>query len=215
MQRQTNDSWPLHAEGRRAAATLCGISSPRLKSMARWTLAMVAALVGVALALPVQAQTQWKWRDKTGRTQYSDLPPPSTVPEQDILARPAAAAKRAAAAASAPPAPFMAGSGSAAAARRGIAGFVCVRAEACRPGARGEKEEGRSRSGCEGQGRGSQDCSRQGRELRPRARSTSERSTAECALPASTSNGEREILDDKQRADETQRTRDIIAADCK
>jgi hypothetical protein len=36
----------------------------------------------------VQAQTQWKWRDKTGRTQYSDLPPPSAVPEQDILARP-------------------------------------------------------------------------------------------------------------------------------
>ena len=27
--------------------------------------------------------------------------------------------------------------------------------------------------------------------------------------------GEREILDDKQRADETKRTRDIIAADCK
>jgi hypothetical protein len=30
-----------------------------------------------------------------------------------------------------------------------------------------------------------------------------------------TANGEREILDDKQRADETKRTRDIIAADCK
>ena len=27
--------------------------------------------------------------------------------------------------------------------------------------------------------------------------------------------GEREILDDKQRADETKRTRDVIAADCK
>lgn len=44
------------------------------------------------LALPFSASAQWKWRDKGGRTQYSDLPPPQGVPEQDILPRPAASA---------------------------------------------------------------------------------------------------------------------------
>ena len=53
---------------------------------------MLAALLGLALALPAQAQ--WKWRDKNGQTQYSDLPPPPTVPEQDILSRPGEAAHR-------------------------------------------------------------------------------------------------------------------------
>jgi hypothetical protein len=61
--------------------------------MARRTLALLAACLGLALAAPAQAQ--WKWRDKNGQTQYSDLPPPPAVPEQDILSRPAAAKQRA------------------------------------------------------------------------------------------------------------------------
>lgn len=41
-----------------------------------------------AMTLPLPASAQWKWRDKGGRTQYSDLPPPLGTPEQDILQRP-------------------------------------------------------------------------------------------------------------------------------
>jgi Domain of unknown function (DUF4124) len=44
------------------------------------------ATLGALLALPAEAQ--WKWRDKGGRMQYSDLPPPASVAEQDILQRP-------------------------------------------------------------------------------------------------------------------------------
>lgn len=40
------------------------------------------------IALSAQAQGQWKWRDANGNVQYSDRPPPASVPEKDILARP-------------------------------------------------------------------------------------------------------------------------------
>ena len=50
------------------------------------TLALLGALVGGLAALPAQAQ--WKWRDKSGQTQYSDLAPPAGTPEADILQRP-------------------------------------------------------------------------------------------------------------------------------
>jgi hypothetical protein len=33
------------------------------------------------------AAAQWKWRDKNGAVQYSDLPPPPGVPAQDVLQR--------------------------------------------------------------------------------------------------------------------------------
>src|SRR3954467_14381885 len=65
---------------------------PSRNAMARWTLALAAALIGALLALPAEAQ--WKWRDKSGQTQYSDLPPPLTVPEQDILSKPSGARGR-------------------------------------------------------------------------------------------------------------------------
>jgi len=49
------------------------------------------ALVALALVLgsgAAFAQGIWKWRDKDGRVQISDRPPPNEVPEKDILQRP-------------------------------------------------------------------------------------------------------------------------------
>jgi hypothetical protein len=34
------------------------------------------------------AQAQWKWRDAHGQVQYSDRAPPANVPEKDVLQRP-------------------------------------------------------------------------------------------------------------------------------
>ncbi|HWH80734.1 MAG TPA: DUF4124 domain-containing protein, partial [Burkholderiaceae bacterium] len=59
-----------------------------MRAMPRWTIALTAALLVLALALPAAAQ--WKWRDKRGQTQYSDLPPPPGTPEADILQKPSA-----------------------------------------------------------------------------------------------------------------------------
>ncbi len=47
------------------------------------------ALALLLLALAFPAQAQWKWRDAGGKIQYSDLPPPNGTPEKDILQRPA------------------------------------------------------------------------------------------------------------------------------
>ena len=49
----------------------------------------VAALALLMLVLAFPAQAQWKWRDGGGKIQYSDLPPPNGTPEKDILQRPA------------------------------------------------------------------------------------------------------------------------------
>jgi hypothetical protein len=54
--------------------------------MARYK--VVVALVAISLLAALPASAQWKWRDKAGRTQYSDTPPPPDVGESAILQRP-------------------------------------------------------------------------------------------------------------------------------
>ena len=44
---------------------------------------LLAVLVGAALAVPAHAQ--WKWRDEDGRINYSNQPPPLSVPLDRIL----------------------------------------------------------------------------------------------------------------------------------
>ncbi|MGQ0710870.1 MAG: DUF4124 domain-containing protein [Rhodoferax sp.] len=54
----------------------------------------------------VSAAAQWQWVDKDGRKVYSDLAPPSDIPEKNILKRPKGAAPASAPAGdAAPPAP--------------------------------------------------------------------------------------------------------------
>jgi hypothetical protein len=52
----------------------------------RITLAAVAGLLMAAYVLPASAQ--WAWRDETGRTVYSDRPPPASVKSEQILRQP-------------------------------------------------------------------------------------------------------------------------------
>ncbi len=40
------------------------------------------------LCITLPAQAQWKWRDAAGKLQFSDLPPPQGTAEKDILQRP-------------------------------------------------------------------------------------------------------------------------------
>lgn len=47
-----------------------------------------AVLALVCLLGTSSAWAQWQWRDGSGRRIFSDTPPPSTVPDKDILARP-------------------------------------------------------------------------------------------------------------------------------
>lgn len=155
--------------------------------------ALTLALVGAALAGPAVAQ--WKWRAANGQIQYSDLPPPPGVSEKDILQRPTAATLRAPAAApaaaSAPPlAPKL----------------VDPELEAKRKKA---EQEDAAKAEAEKQrvaAAKADNCKRARDQIR----------TLESGQRMARINekGEREILDDKMRADEMKRARDMAAADC-
>lgn len=48
---------------------------------------LLPALLGCCLLLPLAAQAQWQWIDKTGKPVFSDTAPPPDIPEKNILRR--------------------------------------------------------------------------------------------------------------------------------
>jgi hypothetical protein len=44
-------------------------------------------LIAASLAVPGTAFSQWQWKDANGRTVYSDVPPPPSVPDRAIIMR--------------------------------------------------------------------------------------------------------------------------------
>lgn len=152
-----------------------------------WTLAMAT------LALPASAQ--WKWRDASGRITVSDLPPPREVPPQDILLRPDPTALRPtaapASAASAPvPAPTV------------------DRELQARREATARDQAARERA----------DAARLNEQRAENCRNARTHLSALDSgqrLARFNQKGEREILDDAQRAAESRRARDVITSDCR
>lgn len=161
--------------------------------------ALCVALLGATLALPAAAQ--WKWRDKGGQIQYSDLPPPSGVAEQDILQRPHAAQRRAAATPVAPVA-SVASAASAAPVRT-----VDAELEAKRRKAEQETEAKQKAADEKLAAMRAENC--------VRARNYLRSLDDGVRMARSNEKGEREILDEKARADEARRTRELIASECK
>ena len=154
-------------------------------------------LATLALCLAVPAAAQWKWRDASGRVTASDLPPPRDVPERDILQRPNALsrARATAAAASAP-----------------------ASAPLVSPAA--DKElEARKRQAEQQQLAKAKAEDQRNAAIRADncSRARSHLSTLESGqrLARVNDKGEREFIDDKTRADETRRAREVIASDCR
>lgn len=166
-----------------------------------------AAVLGIVLtsALCLPAAAQWKWRDKSGQTQYSDLPPPQGTPESSILQRPAGAKLR-----NAPPA---VSEGEATASAPGLPAPKTVEPEleaklrkdeqekAAKAAAKAKAEEEKSAV------QKAENCSR--------ARSHARLLDEGVRVARVNEKGEREVLDDKGRAEETSRTKALIASDCK
>ena len=171
--------------------------------MARWTSAVLLAMLGLALALPAEAQ--WKWRDARGQTQYSDLPPPPGVPEHDILSRPAGTRSRVTVFSASAPA-------------SGAAPATQAASAALAPKTDPELEARRKKAEAE---QAAKAKAEEARVAAARAdncrRAQSHMRTLDSGIRIARSNdkGEREILDDQQRADEVRRTREVIAADCR
>jgi hypothetical protein len=174
---------------------------------------MLAALVlGTALlGASADALAQWKWRDASGRIQVSDLAPPPSVPDKDILQRPAARNPAAAAAASNtataanPASPGAPASGAAAPAKPKTP--LELELERKR---KAEEQEKAGKARAEEERRNAQradNCNR--------ARSTVATLESGQRISRVNDKGEREFLDDRQRAAEVQRARDIMASDCR
>ncbi|MFZ2648798.1 MAG: DUF4124 domain-containing protein [Burkholderiaceae bacterium] len=171
--------------------------------MQRHPLLILAIVFGLGLALPASAQ--WKWRDKTGVIHYSDLPPPQGIPAQDVLQRSSAgrAPVVAAAAASAPAsaAPF-----SAAPAPRGDPELEARRGKVEQEKADKAKAEERVQAERIAAAK-AENCMR--------ARSHMKTLEDGMRMVRTNASGEREVLDDKGRAEEKARAREVISSDCR
>jgi hypothetical protein len=167
--------------------------------MRRTALALcLAALATVAGAQ--QSPTQWKWRDASGQLHVSDMPPPASVPGSAILERPTDVKRpgRNVPQPSTPPA-------SAAAAKP--AGSGDAELDARRKKADEEKTVQQKAQEQKVAQERSENCTR--------ARSQLTALNDGLRIVRTNEKGEREVLDDKTRAEEMQRMRSVMATDCK
>lgn len=156
--------------------------------------------VGFSLCVAtLPAAAQWKWKDARGQVVISDTPPPREIPDRDVLQKPSSVIQRssnaAAPAASAPAVETVAKV------------KVDPELEARRRKVEGEQQDKQKAEEARVAAARAENCQR----------ARSHMSTLDSGVRLSRTNdkGEREILDDKQRADEIQRTRQIIATDCR
>ncbi len=166
---------------------------------------LTASLFLVCL-LPV-AHAQWSWKDKDGRRIFSDQPPPTEVPDKDILRRPAGVRAPVAAPTGATDLTATTpGSATITAAAPKISGkdneLEKKKKEAEAKEAALKKAEADKLTA-----QRSENCERA-----KRAKVTFDSGQRIATLNAQ---GEREIMSDAVRAQENKRLQDIIAADCK
>ncbi len=166
-------------------------------------LAATALIALSALMLAQPASAQWKWREGE-RIIYSDRPPPARIPERAILERPPGLQRGAVPPSPtgpslvAPPAPPVAST--APAERSEPALEEKLRREAEEKAAKQKAEEAKLAA------LRADNCLR--------ARNQLKMLDDGVRVARTNDKGEREILDDKQRAEEQARIRSIIASDC-
>jgi ubiquitin len=157
-------------------------------------------------ALPLAAAAQWMYIDKDGRKVLSDQAPPPDVPAKNILRQPgvrstaAVQAAPAAAAASAAEAPKAAGS----------APKLSVKDK--------DLEEKRKQVAAADEEKKKAEAEKLAQAMALNCQKAREnKATMESGQRVSRINakGEREVMDDKQRAAEVARMNDVIASDCK
>lgn len=175
------------------------VSRTRIPAFQRicWVLPLLALLSGPAVA-------QWQWVDSTGSKVFSDTPPPAGIPDKNILKRPATRSGVVPASATTPTAPAEA------------TGTTTVAAP--KVPARDEQLEARRKQAEDAEK--AKKKSEDERLAKARAdnceRAKRSKVTMDSGIRIATTNakGEREIMDDKARAQEKQRIDDIIRADC-
>ncbi|MEP6738885.1 MAG: DUF4124 domain-containing protein [Caldimonas sp.] len=173
--------------------------------MVRPFAALLVLLAAALVALPAQAQ--WKWKDKAGHVQYSDLPPPVGTPDADILNRPNVTAKKGAAAA-----PFYIPSAASATVAAAAASSALM-PRTVDPELEAKKKKAEAEQAAKTKVEEERVAAARA-ETCKNARAQLQTLESGIRIARSNASGEREYLDDKQRADETKRTRDAITGSC-
>lgn len=170
---------------------------------------LILAIAGATFTLTALAQ--WQWIDKDGRKVFSDRSPPSDIHEKDILKRPGGASRTAAVTA---------------APNDGTAVPAVVAASAPASQASAPKLSGKDTQleAKKKQAEDAEAASKKVEEEKVAAAKTENCGRAKrgvasfdsgVRIATTNAKGEREIMDDKSRAAETMRLKDIVAADCK
>jgi hypothetical protein len=170
-------------------------------------LAKLGGVTALGFVLVFPAQAQWKWRDASGRVQYSDAPPPANVSPPQILKRPAGDMGRAAAPMGSASTAALTAANASAAASQENSKRVEPELEAKRRKAELEEVEKKKQEQAKIDVAKSDNCARARNYLR----------TLQDGIRIAqvNSKGEREILDDKTRGKEASRAQTTISSDCK
>jgi hypothetical protein len=154
-------------------------------------------LLAVALlALSPAAHAQWKWRDKSGQINASDMPPPKEIPEKDILGRPVPETRR--------PAPAAASAATPGAPTKGPLDAVIE----ARKRAAEQEQSAKAKADAD-------KLAEQRAESCRRARGHMAALETGQRIARVNEKGEREILDDRGRAEELRQAREVVASDCR
>lgn len=157
-----------------------------------------------ALALPLAALAQWQWVDKDGRKVFSDQPPPTSIPDKNILRRPGKSVPAPAEPTAAASAPAGTATGTAQAAPKLTGKDKALedkkkQQDAAAQEARKAEEERQARTRAE-------NCER--------AKSAKASYDSGVRIGRTNAKGEREVLDDAARAVDVKRLQGLIDTEC-
>ena len=162
-----------------------------------------ALTLALACVLPLSAMAQWQWIDKSGRKVYSDQSPPPDIPAKNILKAPSGRMPAPEAAPAAPAATPAATSEAANAPK--VTGRDKELETRKKQADAAEAEKKKAQEAANAQAK-AENCKR--------AREAKATLDSGIRLSRVNTQGEREILDDEQRAAEGKRLQDIIGANC-
>lgn len=160
------------------------------------------ALIALVCSVPLAASAQWQWLDKDGRKVFSDQAPPPDVPANRILkqGRGGAMPPAAPAPAAAAPAPATAAN---------------LPKPSGKDKALEEKKKQMDAAEAEKKKAEEQKVAAARAENCARAKASKANFDSGVRISRLNANGEREILDDNQRAAEVKMLNDVIARDCR
>lgn len=162
----------------------------------------VVALCAMLTTAAPDAWAQWKWKDGKGQVHVSDLPPPRDIPDKDVMQRPSDSVRRAAAAAAA----------------QASAAIAPAPASTAKPKVDPELEARKARAEQEQKAKdkvAEDKANAQRFENCQRARQHLATLESGMRIARVNDKGECEILDDKARAEEMQRARQVITSECR